>query len=49
MRVRKDGDVQVIAAKYGGGGHKMAAGCTLEGTLEEVKATLVADLAAALG
>jgi len=49
LRVRKDGDVQVIAAKYGGGGHKMAAGCTLEGTLEEVKATLVADLTAALG
>ena len=48
MRVRKDGDVQAIAARYGGGGHKMAAGCILEGTLDEVKAILVDELTADL-
>jgi phosphoesterase RecJ-like protein len=48
LRVRKEGDVQVVAAKYGGGGHKMAAGCTLEGSLDEVKERLARDLTAAL-
>ncbi len=43
-----DGDVQVISARYGGGGHKMAAGCTIEGDLEEVVAGLVGDLLGAL-
>ena len=40
--------MQIIAARYGGGGHKMAAGCTIEGTLEDVTAMLVADLTEAL-
>ena len=48
LRVRGDGDVQVVAARYGGGGHKAAAGCTLEGDGEEVTARLVSDLSAAL-
>ena len=48
MRVRAEGDVQVIAARYGGGGHKKAAGCTIEGDLAEVVAGLVGDLTAAL-
>ncbi len=48
LRVCSQGDVQTIAARYGGGGHKMAAGCTIEGTLEDVTAMLVADLTAAL-
>ncbi len=40
--------MQVVAARYGGGGHKMAAGCTIEGTLEDVRKMLVADLTSAL-
>jgi len=48
LRVCGQGDVQTIAAKYGGGGHKMAAGCTVEGTLEDVTAMLAADLSMAL-
>jgi bifunctional oligoribonuclease and PAP phosphatase NrnA len=48
LRVRGEGDVQVIAANYGGGGHKKASGCTLEGSIEEVSAILVQDLMAAL-
>jgi len=48
LRVCNQGDVQVVAAKYGGGGHKMAAGCTVEGSLEEVTAMLVDDLTDAL-
>ncbi len=45
LRVRGRGDVQQVAARYGGGGHKQAAGCTLTGERDEVLATLVADLA----
>ncbi|MEE9542526.1 MAG: bifunctional oligoribonuclease/PAP phosphatase NrnA [Thermodesulfobacteriota bacterium] len=31
-------DVAAIAARFKGGGHKNAAGCTIDGTLEEIKA-----------
>jgi len=48
LRVRGTGDVQQVAARYGGGGHKAAAGCTIEGPLDEVVAGLVSDLTAAL-
>ena len=48
LRVRKEGDVQVVAAKFGGGGHRMAAGCTLEGPLDEVKELLATELRGAL-
>lgn len=48
LRVRGDGDVQTIAARHGGGGHRQAAGCTLEGDGDEVTALLAAELAAAL-
>jgi phosphoesterase RecJ-like protein len=34
------GDVQAVAAAFGGGGHKVAAGCTLEGDAEEVMAAV---------
>ena len=49
LRVRGEGNVQVVAARYGGGGHMQAAGCTIEGEGEEVAARLVGDLTAALG
>lgn len=39
VSLRSKGDVSVsgVAAKFGGGGHKNAAGCTLLGTREEVR------------
>ncbi len=48
LRVRGDGDVQSIAARYGGGGHRQAAGCTIEGARDEVSRQLVSDLLAIL-
>jgi phosphoesterase RecJ-like protein len=49
LRVRGEGDVQQVAARYGGGGHRAAAGCTIEGELDQVLADLVAQLAALPG
>ncbi len=48
LRVRGEGDVQQVAARHGGGGHKQAAGCTIHGTFREVADTLAAELAATL-
>lgn len=39
-----DGDVQEVAAAFGGGGHARAAGCTLSGDGDEVAAQLVEAL-----
>lgn len=41
-----DGDVQQIAARHGGGGHRQAAGCTLTGDGDLLEAELAAALAA---
>lgn len=48
LRANGSGDVQTVAARYGGGGHQAAAGCTIEGELEVVIADLVRDLSGAL-
>ena len=40
-RSKNDFDVQVLASRFGGGGHAKAAGATLEGTLEDCKQRLV--------
>jgi len=48
LRVRGEGDVQQVAARYGGGGHKQASGCTLEGERDDILDTLVADLVGTL-
>jgi phosphoesterase RecJ-like protein len=40
-------DVNAVAATFGGGGHRFAAGFTAEGTLEEVRDRLFAALAVA--
>lgn len=37
-------DVSALAAAFGGGGHHNAAGCTVAGSLEEVKRTVFAHL-----
>ncbi|WP_405737341.1 bifunctional oligoribonuclease/PAP phosphatase NrnA, partial [Bifidobacterium sp.] len=44
ISVRSDGDVNAaeFCARFGGGGHAAAAGCSVKGSLEEVKAQLKA-------
>ncbi len=37
-------DVAMLAKKYGGGGHERAAGCTVSGSLDEVKKKIVAEV-----
>ncbi len=44
-----DVDVSEICAKFGGGGHKRAAGCTVDGTIDQVKLNLLSAIAPALG
>jgi phosphoesterase RecJ-like protein len=39
LRAKTYGDVSAIAQSFGGGGHKKAAGCTLNMSLEEAKKT----------
>jgi phosphoesterase RecJ-like protein len=41
-------DVSAVAARFGGGGHRNAAGCTVPGTLEGVKKRVYEALAAVL-
>jgi phosphoesterase RecJ-like protein len=42
-------DVNAVAALFGGGGHRAAAGCRVEGSLSEVQRQVREALAAALG
>ncbi len=44
LRSRRSLDVSVIAERFGGGGHKTASGCSMEGTLAEVTRRIVEDL-----
>lgn len=45
MRSNSDFDVSAICAKFGGGGHKKAAGCTIEaGSIEDVGKMLVKSI-----
>lgn len=48
--LRSKGDVNVakVAEKFGGGGHRNAAGCTLRGTWEEAETAIVQRLQAAV-
>ncbi|HNQ44293.1 MAG TPA: DHH family phosphoesterase [Candidatus Cloacimonadota bacterium] len=41
-------NVQAIAAKYGGGGHMKASGCTIKGDLKGVEAQILQDFKAAI-
>ena len=45
LRSKKDVDVRRIAQKYGGGGHKVAAGLTLAGPFEKARQTILNDIA----
>ncbi len=44
MRAKPGTDVQAVAAMFGGGGHKAAAGCTMPMALNEAKQKLIAIL-----
>jgi len=43
-----DTDVAAVCRKHGGGGHRLAAGCELHGTADDVTEAIVGDVAAAL-
>lgn len=44
VRTSKGVDACAIARRLGGGGHNRAAGCELEGTLENTKAAIIAEV-----
>lgn len=44
LRAREGNDVASVAARFGGGGHRLAAGCTLDGPPEAAIAALLAAL-----
>jgi phosphoesterase RecJ-like protein len=44
LRSRSEHDVAKLAERYGGGGHRKAAGLTIRGSLEEAKSTIISDL-----
>ncbi len=49
LRAPGGGDVQVVASRYGGGGHRQAAGCTMRGSADEVAGILARELTAVSG
>jgi phosphoesterase RecJ-like protein len=44
IRSREEIDVAQVAREFGGGGHKNAAGCTFDGTIEECETILMSRL-----
>lgn len=48
FRSKKVVDVSKIAAQFGGGGHVRASGCTVNGTMEDVKAEVLETVAGEL-
>jgi phosphoesterase RecJ-like protein len=44
LRAKNDFDVRAVAETFGGGGHRKAAGARMSGTIQEVKARLVAEI-----
>jgi bifunctional oligoribonuclease and PAP phosphatase NrnA len=48
LRSRGDYDVASVAREFGGGGHRNAAGCTIDGTLAEAEEQIVQGLKACL-
>ncbi len=49
LRSKGKVDVRSVAVSYGGGGHRNAAGCRVQGTAESVRDQLVARLEKAIG
>ncbi len=48
LRTAETVDASRLCQKFGGGGHARAAGCTIEGTLDEVKALILGAVGQAL-
>lgn len=48
LRAKGDVDVQAVAARFGGGGHRNAAGCTLEGPLDKATREVLSAVRAAV-
>ena len=48
LRSKDEVDVSSVAANFGGGGHKNAAGCSTPGTIEELTPKLLASFEQAL-
>ena len=48
LRGKGDVDVQAIAARFGGGGHRNAAGCTVSGSLEHATSAVLGAVREAL-
>lgn len=48
LRSRSGVNIEPVARKFGGGGHKEASGCEVEGTLESVSERVVAEVEASL-
>ena len=46
LRSKEPFDVSAVAATFGGGGHKLASGCSIAGSLADVEARLLAAVAA---
>ena len=49
LRSRSEFDVRAIAAKFGGGGHRAAAGVSFPGKMEEARTAVLDAVRAALG
>ena len=48
LRGKGDVDVQAVAARFGGGGHRNAAGCTVAGTLDDATSAVLGALRSAV-
>jgi phosphoesterase RecJ-like protein len=48
MRSKGDVDVRAVAKEFGGGGHKNAAGCTIDGTIDSLQKLFVEKIARVL-
>ncbi len=48
MRSKGEIDIGVVAKDFGGGGHKNAAGCTVDGTFASLRAVFIEKLTAAI-
>ncbi|MCF7875826.1 bifunctional oligoribonuclease/PAP phosphatase NrnA [Candidatus Bipolaricaulota bacterium] len=44
LRAKNGVDVSKVAGEFGGGGHKVAAGCMVDGKLEDVEEKVLADI-----
>jgi len=49
LRSKADVDVRAVADRWGGGGHKNAAGCTLTGDYDVLKRTMIEAVGEAIG